>query len=71
MPNMKTNINHNLLTQKIEKRNNMQYYEQTVRLIAILIEYLRNNTTEKGASFPQRYFLHKGLKSLDEKGVKR
>ena len=47
MPNMKTDMNHNLLTQTIEKRKCMEYSEQTVKLIAIVIEHLRNNKMEK------------------------
>ena len=47
MTSMKIDMNHNLLTQTIEKSNCMEYYEQTVKLIAIFIEYLRNNTAEK------------------------
>ena len=38
----------------------MEYSEQTVKFIARVIEDLRNNTMEKGASFEQSYFLHKG-----------
>ena len=60
MPNMKTEMNYNLLTQTIEKSNLMEYYKQKVKLITRVIEYLRNNTTERGARFAQRYFLHKG-----------
>ena len=65
MPNMKTDMNNYLLSQKIEKIKRMEYSDQTVKLIAIVIEDLRKNTTERSARFSQRYFLHKGLKILD------
>ena len=42
--------------------------EQTVKLIARFIGDLRNNTIEKGASFAQRYFLHKGFKKFGREG---
>ena len=58
MTNMKTEMNHNLLTQTIEKRKCMEYSEQTVKLIAIVIEHLRNNKMEKLSSFAETYFLH-------------
>ena len=41
----------------------MEYSKKTVKSTARVTEDLRNNTTEKGASFTQRYFLHKGLKN--------
>ena len=56
MPNMKTDIHHNLLTQKIENSKHMEYYEQTTKLVARAIEDSRKNNTEKGARFSQRYF---------------
>ena len=59
MPNMKNEMNHNLLTQTIDKINHMDYYDQMVKFIATVIGNLRKNTTEKGAGFSQRYFLHK------------
>ena len=37
MPNMKTDMNHNLLTQLIEKSKRMEYYEQAVKLIVRVI----------------------------------
>ena len=46
MPNMKTDMNHNLLTQKIEKRTRMEYSDKKIKLIAKDIEYLRNNIIE-------------------------
>ena len=49
----------------IEKIKIMEYSEQKMKLITILIEELRRNTMEKGASFTQRYFLHKGLKTAE------
>ena len=61
MTNMKTEMNHNLLTQTIEKINNMEYSAQTVKFIARVLEDLRNDTIENGARFALRYFLHKGL----------
>ena len=42
----------------------MEYYQQTVKLIARFIEQLINNKTEKGAIFAQRYFLHKGFEKF-------
>ena len=71
MPSMKTEINHNLLTQKIESSKSIEYSNQIVKFICRVIEYLRNNKQEKGARFAQRYFLHKILKLLDGKGVMR
>ena len=56
MPNMTTEINHNLLTHKIEKIKHMEYSENILKLIAGVIEDLINNTIEKGANFSQRYF---------------
>ena len=47
MPNVKTEINHNLSTQTTEKSQRMEYSEKTVKFIARVIEDLRNNTTEK------------------------
>ena len=58
---MKTDISHNLLKQTIENSKRMEYFEQTVKLIASVIEDLRKNKMEKGARFSQRYFLHKGF----------
>ena len=46
----------------------MKYSEKTVKLIARVIEDLRNNTMKKGASFAQRYFLHKGFKKFGREG---
>ena len=71
MPNMKTEINHNLLTQTIKNINHTDYSEKTVQLITRFIEDLRNNTTEKGTRFEQIYFLHKRLNGFDQKGVMR
>ena len=48
---MKTDMNHNLLAQKIENTKRMEYYEQMVKFIARVIEDLRNNTMGKGARF--------------------
>ena len=39
-----------------------------MKLITRVIEDPRNNTTEKGASFSQSYFLHKGLKEFGQEG---
>ena len=36
--NTKTEMNHNLLAQTIEKRKQIEYYDQTVKLIARVIE---------------------------------
>ena len=47
MPNMKTEMNNILLTQAIERRKHMQYYEKTVKLIVRVIEDSRNNKTKK------------------------
>ena len=71
IPSMKTEMNHNLLTQKIENIKHMEYSEKTVKLIARVIEDFRNNTMEKGAIFSQRYFLHKGFKKMYKKGMVR
>ena len=51
MPNMKTDINHNVLTQTSENSNQMEYYEQTEEMIVIVIEYLTNNKMEICARF--------------------
>ena len=67
MPNMKTDMNHNLLTQTIEKRKCMEYSEQTVKLVARVIEDLRNNAIVKVSIFAQRYFLQKDPKHFDGK----
>ena len=64
IPNMKTEMNHNLLAQTIEKVKRMEYYEQTVKLIATIIEDLINNTMENAANFSQRYFMQKGIKTF-------
>ena len=37
MPSMKTEMNYNLLTQRIERRNHMEYYDQTVKFISRVI----------------------------------
>ena len=66
---MKTDMNGNLLAQRIEKSKRMEYCDKIVKLVAIFIEGLRNNKMEKGASFAQTCFLHKGLNSLDDKDV--
>ena len=71
MPNMKTEMNHILLTQKIGNISLREYYEQTMNFITRFIEDLRKNTTKKGAKFAQRDFLQKGLKSLHDKSVIR
>ena len=60
MPNIETEINHHLLTQTIENSNHMEYFEQTVKLVARVLEDLRNITMEKVASFAQGYFMFKG-----------
>ena len=57
---MKTDMNHDLLTPKIEKRKHMEYSDQTVKLIAVVIEYFIINTME----IVTRAFLQKGLKNL-------
>ena len=44
----------------------MEYSEQIVKLIAIVVEYLRNNTIEKFSSI---IFCIKDLKGLNKKGV--
>ena len=51
LPNMKKETNHNLLRQKIQKSNHMEYYEQTEKMIVIVIEYLTNNKMEICARF--------------------
>ena len=61
MPNMKTEMNHNLLTQKIKKSRIMEYSEHTVKFIPIVIEDLRKNTMQKEERFAQRYVMHKRL----------
>ena len=71
MANTKTDKDHNLLTKRIEKSKHMEYYDQKVDFIDRVVEDFRNNTLVKGARFSQRYFLHKGLKSLYKKGVMR
>ena len=63
MPSMKTDMNHNLLMQKIDDSKWMEYYEQIVKLIARAIEDLIKNTIEKCARFSQWYFLCTGFKN--------
>ena len=46
----------------------MDYSDQTVKVIAVVIEDLRENTLEKGAKFAQRYFLHKLFKGFGQEG---
>ena len=65
MPNIKTEINHNVLTQIIENSMCMEYSEQKVKLIDRFIEKLRNNTMEKCIISSQRYFMRKGLKTFE------
>ena len=64
IPNMKTDTNHNLLTQTIEKSNHMEYYEQIVEFISIDIEDLLKITMEKAQTFHKGIFCIKYLKSL-------
>ena len=56
MPNIKTDMNYNLLTQKTENIKRMGYYEKTLKLIAKFIYYLINNTMEKYACFEKHIF---------------
>ena len=49
----------------------MEYYEEPLKLISGVNEDLRKNIMEKGARSAQRYFMRKGLKGLDKKGVMR
>ena len=65
MPNMKIDMNHILITQKNSKQ--MEYSDQTVKLIVRVIGGLINNT-KKGARLAQRYFLHKRLKKFGREG---
>ena len=58
MLNMKTEMNHNLLTQTIEEIKRMEYFEKTVKFLTRVIEDLRNNTRKKGTIIAHRYFLH-------------
>ena len=44
---MKTEMNHNLLTRKIQNIKCMKYSDQSLKFIARVIEDLRNNTMEK------------------------
>ena len=46
----------------------MEYSDQTVKLIDMVIYDTRKGTVEKGASFSQRYFLHKRLKKFGREG---
>ena len=50
-------MNHNLLTETIEKNKRMENFEQIVDLITIDIEGLGKNTTGKSAIFSQGYFM--------------
>ena len=69
MPNMKIDMNHNLLTQTIEKSNSMVYYEKTVKLIARVIEDLKIIQWKKVQDLHKGIFCIKDLKSLDKNGV--
>ena len=69
MPNMKTKTNNNLLTQKIENIKQMEYSDQTVKRIAIVIGELRNIQLKKEQGFHKGILCIKDLKCLDEKGV--
>ena len=51
MPNIKTKMNHNLLTQKLQSSKHMEYFIQTLGLIVRIIKLLRMNTMKKGAIF--------------------
>ena len=64
----KTDANPNVLTQTIETINNMEYSEQKLKLISIVMEGFKNNTTEKGANIAQRNFLHNGFKTVVQEG---
>ena len=44
MPNMKIEMNNDLMIQTIEKSNSMEYSEKTVKLIVIIVEDLRKIT---------------------------
>ena len=69
MPNMKTNMNHYLLMQTIENLYHVQYSDQTVKFVTRVIGDIRNNKMEKVAIFAINYFLNKGLKCFEKKGV--
>ena len=71
MPNMKTDMNHNLSTHIIGNIKRMEDCEHTVRLISVIIECLRNNAMEKAQGFQKVIFCIKGLKNLYIKGVVR
>ena len=68
MPDMKTDINHNLLTHTILNINHVEYSEQTVKFISRVIEYLINNTIEKVSRFARRYFMHTGFERFGQEG---
>ena len=63
-PNIKTEMNHNLLTQEIENSKRMWYSDQIVRLISRVIKDFKNNTMKKGTRLAQEYFLNKGFKKV-------
>ena len=65
MTNMKIEMNHILMTHKNSKQ--MEYFDQTVKLIVRVIRGLINNT-KKGARLAQRYFLHKRLNFFGREG---
>ena len=69
MSKMNTKINHDLLIQKSENIERIEYSDETVKFITKGVENLRNHIMEKFARFSQSYFLHKVLNSLDDKGV--
>ena len=64
MLNMKTEMNHNLLTQTIEEIKRMEYSEKKVKVLTRVIEDLRNNRSKKGTIFAHRYFLHERFKEF-------
>ena len=68
IPNMITKTNHNLLTQTIENKKRMEYYEQILKLIARVNKELIKNTPEIVAIFLQSYFMHKGLNNFGREG---
>ena len=71
MPNMKNEMNHNLLTQTIDKINHMDYYDQMVKFIATVIGNLRKTQRKKVQDFHKGIFCIKNYICLDDTGVMR
>ena len=57
---------HNIITQAVDKKNNVKYAQDQAVVIAQVMVDIRESVTAHGSSFAQRYSYKKGVKALGE-----